>query len=48
MCLINIPTPINGICCSCGYSGEEETKCPDREDQTHCYHWWDGPDKEEN
>jgi hypothetical protein len=30
-----------GVCCSCGYSGEEETECQAREDKTHCVHWWD-------
>jgi len=36
--------PINGVCCSCGYAGEDETLCLSREDRTHCVHWWDGPD----
>lgn len=35
---------VNGACCSCGYDGEEETPCGAREDETHCEHWWDGPD----
>lgn len=34
--------PREGVCCSCGYDGEEETDCPKREDDTHCEHWWDG------
>ena len=34
----------NGVCCRCGYSGEEETDCPARGDHTHCVHWWEGPD----
>ncbi len=33
----------DGVCCACGYDGEEETPCPKREDGTHCEHWWDGP-----
>jgi len=33
-----------GTCCSCGYTEEEETSCPKREDQIHCVHWWDGPE----
>lgn len=33
--------PIDGKCCSCGYTGKEETKCPSRKDRTHCIHWWD-------
>jgi len=36
--------PINGVCCSCGFGGEEETECPARKDHTHCVHWWEGPD----
>lgn len=35
-------TGIGGKCCSCGYEGKEETPCPKREDKTHCEHWWDG------
>lgn len=31
-----------GRCCSCGYEGEKETKCPTRADEVHCEHWWDG------
>lgn len=34
--------PINGTCCACGYSGDEETPCLKREDGAHCEHWWDG------
>lgn len=30
----------NGVCCSCGHSGEEETDCPVRGDRTHCVHWF--------
>jgi hypothetical protein len=36
----------DGVCCSCNYSGFEETECPARTDKTHCVHWWDGPDAE--
>ncbi len=36
---------ISGKCCDCGYIGEKETKCPNREDKTHCECWWDGPDQ---
>jgi hypothetical protein len=32
----------SGVCCSCGYSGEDESPCPKREDGTHCNCWWDG------
>jgi len=39
--------PKNGKCCNCGYEGTEETPCPEREDQTHCVHWWDGPNEEQ-
>ncbi|VVB53304.1 Uncharacterised protein [uncultured archaeon] len=38
--------PVNGVCCSCGYKGKKETPCKVREDDTHCEHWWDGPDME--
>lgn len=31
-----------GRCCACGYRGDEECSCPEREDETHCPHWWDG------
>jgi hypothetical protein len=41
------PAPTGGRCCSCGYDGEAETPCEKREDETHCDHWWDGPDDEE-
>jgi len=33
---------VTGVCCNCGYHGQEETPCPEREDGTHCEHWWDG------
>lgn len=33
---------VYGVCCSCGYAAEEETPCFEREDGTHCEHWWDG------
>ena len=39
--------PKSGRCCTCGYEGEEETPCPARADETHCEHWWDGPDRPE-
>jgi hypothetical protein len=39
--------PIDGVCCGCGYCGEEETPCPKRDDGVHCWHWYDGPDDEE-
>lgn len=32
----------DGVCCSCGYEGQDETPCPAREDKIHCEHWWDG------
>lgn len=35
--------PIDGRCCHCGYSGEDE-RCPNSKDASHCGHWWDGPD----
>ena len=34
----------DGVCCSCGYAGEEETPCLAREDGVHCVHWYDGPE----
>lgn len=33
---------IDGICCSCSYSGEEETPCLKQEDGHHCIHWYEG------
>ncbi len=39
--------PINGICCSCGYSDDEETPCDQRDDRAHCEHWYEGPDVDE-
>lgn len=38
---------IEGICCYCGYAGEEETACDVSPDKTHCVHWWDGKEKTE-
>ena len=38
--------PADGMCCGCGYSGEEETACAEREDGVHCVHWWDGDGSE--
>jgi hypothetical protein len=38
------PTPINGRCCYCGYSGAKETKCEKSPDGVHCEDWWDGCD----
>ena len=35
--------PVAGRCCGCGYTGEDETPCPKRDDESHCAHWWDGP-----
>ena len=40
----NLPRPVGGKCCACGYTGEEETPCPKRPGDSHCDHWWDGPD----
>ena len=37
--------PINGTCCSCEYSGEEETVCLVQKDGVHCNHWWEGSDE---
>jgi hypothetical protein len=34
-----------GVCCACGFTGEEETVCYRRADQQHCVHWWDGTDE---
>jgi hypothetical protein len=34
------PDPVSGHCCSCGYTGQKETECPNREDRVHCEHWW--------
>ncbi len=39
-------TEINGTCCSCGYSGDGETRCAQSDDGAHCEHWYDGPDEE--
>jgi hypothetical protein len=36
--------PVTGVCCACGYDGEVETDCPEREDGQHCMHWYDGPE----
>jgi len=36
--------PVMGRCCGCGYTGLEETPCPERKDGVHCVHWWDGPE----
>jgi hypothetical protein len=36
--------PMNGVCCCCNFSGEEETTCPSRADGIHCVHWWEGSD----
>jgi len=41
------PAPKDGRCCDCGYHGQEETECPKREDKTHCVHWWDGSNTQE-
>lgn len=30
-----------GKCCACGYIGKQDTDCPKREDNTHCFHWFD-------
>jgi hypothetical protein len=39
--------PVSGVCCACGYTGDEETPCPTRDDgHSHCDHWWDGPNEE--
>ena len=40
---MRLEKPIDGTCCSCGYSGADETPCLKREDGTHCEHWCDGP-----
>lgn len=34
---------VDGVCCGCGYSGEEETPCETRDDHLHCVHWYEGP-----
>jgi predicted NBD/HSP70 family sugar kinase len=36
--------PVNGVCCTCGFSGEVDTTCSVRKDGTHCVHWWEGSD----
>lgn len=38
---------IAGKCCGCGYAGEDETPCHERDDGVHCECWWDGPDDEQ-
>lgn len=42
------PCPKDGTCCSCGYDGIEETKCPKQEDEVHCIHWWEGEEETKN
>lgn len=37
----------NGVCCACGYDGDEETPCPNRDDATHCVHWWEADDDDD-
>jgi len=39
--------PCGGVCCNCGYGGAAETPCPYRDDDSHCEHWWDGTDHDE-
>ena len=42
------PTDIegkDGVCCSCGYTGDVETPCNPRIDKTHCVHWWEGEEE---
>lgn len=42
--------PINGTCCFCGKRGhfdDPETPCAKSPDESHCEHWWDGPDEED-
>ena len=46
LCKFMSGVPVNGVCCGCGYDGEDETPCVGRSDGTHCVHWWDGPDDE--
>lgn len=31
--------PKEGVCCDCGYSGEERIPCTNREEGVHCEHW---------
>lgn len=31
----------DGVCCACGYTGEEETPCKIHPSGDHCIHWWD-------
>ena len=33
--------PTDGVCCACGYDGDEETACMEREDKTHCVHYYE-------
>lgn len=42
------PDPVSGQCCSCGYAGKMETLCGEREDESHCEHWWDGADDDDD
>lgn len=45
--LLDAFTPcVPGTCCSCGYTGEEETTCPRAVDGQHCEHWWDGTEEQ--
>lgn len=39
-----IHVPKSGLCCYCGYDGHPKTPCVRGKGQTHCGHWWEGPD----
>lgn len=43
------PKPKDGKCCTCGYEGDgpegADTPCPKSEDETHCEHYWNGPEE---
>ena len=34
---------VNGVCCACGYTGNEEITCPVRDPDSCCDCWWEGP-----
>lgn len=36
----------DGMCCACRYDGDEETSCPERDDNQHCRCWYEGEPKQ--
>ncbi len=39
-----VSKPVNGVCCACGFAGDEETDCLKTDNSTHCDHWFEAPD----